>query len=167
MSKRKLNLAAEAAELTEDIEVEKQVTEELLLELCPQEFKKAFTKAKTAGQRADFLYMADKYRLECRKEVEAQKKFISNLEKWFIQQLPESDATGISGEVACVKVQKKSRPNVKEWDKFYEHIHKNKAFELLNRAVNVKSVKERWEEGKEVPGVEKFEYKDVSVTKVK
>lgn len=162
----KINLKKEAEAILDESEVD-EVTDELLLELCPEEFLAAFKKAKTAGQRADLLYKADEYRLECGKQVETMKKFVSKLEKWFIQQLPEDNATGIAGSIARVQIKQKERPSVKDWEKFYEHIRKNKAFELLNRAVNAKSVKERWESGKEVPGVEKFRYKDVSVTKIK
>ncbi len=163
----KVNLKKEAARVVDDVEIEDEVTEELLLELCPKEFLAAFKKAKSVGARADFLYLADEQRLDAGKRVDAMKKFVSKLEKWFIQNLPDGEATGIAGKVARVQIKQKERPSVMNWDKFYDHIRKNKAFELLNRAVNVKAVKERWENGKEVPGVEKFFYKDVSVTKVK
>lgn len=162
----KVNLKKEAAKVVDDVEFEGEVTEELLLDMCPKEFKADFKKAKSQGQRADFLYTADAHRLKLAREVEAQKKFLCKLEKWFIQQLPETDATGVAGKVARVQVKRKERPSVVDWEKFYNHIKKNNAFELLNRAVNVKSVKERWEDNKQVPGVEKFAYKDVSVTKV-
>lgn len=163
----KVNLKKEAAKVIAETEIEDEVTEELLLELCPKSFLAAFKKAKSIGHRADFLYTADEDRLTLQREVDAMKKFLSKLEKWFIQNLPEGDATGIAGKVARVQIKQKERPSVMNWDKFYDHIRKNKAFELLNRAVNIKAVKERWEEGREVPGVEKFFYKDVSVTKVK
>ena len=162
-----MQLEAEAKKIIDETDLEGEVTEELLFELCPAEFLVAFKKAKSAGQRADFLYAADGHRLELQREVEAQKKFITKLEKWFIQQLPEGDATGIAGQVARIQIKQKERPSVMNWDKFYDHIRKNRAFELLNRAVNTKAVKERWEAGKQIPGVEKFYYKDVSVTKVK
>lgn len=163
----KINLKKEAKAIIEDTEIEGEITEEILFEACPKEFLAAFKKAKTAGQRADLLYAADEYRLAEGKKVEAMKKFVSKLEKWFIQELPETDSTGVAGKIARVQIKHKDRPAVMDWDKFYDHIRKNRAFELLNRAVNAKAVKERWESGKVVPGVEKFPYKDVSVTKVK
>lgn len=163
----KINLKAEAKKFALETEVEGEITEELLLELCPKEFLTEFKKAKTAGQRADFLYKADEKRLAEGKKVEAMKKFVTKLEQWFIQELPDTDATGVAGKVARVQIKQKERPSVMDWDKFYDYIRKNRAFELLNRAVNTKAVKERWESGKQVPGVEKFAYKDVSVTKVK
>lgn len=164
---KKVDLAKEAAAQSGDIELEGAITEELLFEVCPKELLVKFKKAKTQGARADLLYEADDLRLKVQKQAEAIKKFVSKLEKWFIQELPEGEATGVAGKVARVQIKMKSRPSVIDWDKFYSHIKKKGEFELLNRAVNAKSVKERWEQGKQVPGVEKYDYKDVSVTKVK
>lgn len=164
---KKINLAKEAQKFVDETEVDGEVTEDVLLEYCPLHWLAEFKKAKTAGQRADLLYKVDADRLARGKEVEGIRKFVSKLEKWFIQTLPQGDSTGIAGKTARVQIVPKERPSVMDWDKFYEHIRKNKAFELLNRAVNVKSVKERWDQGKQVPGVEKYSYKDVSVTKVK
>lgn len=163
----KVNLKKEAKKVVDETEYEGEITEEVLFEHCPKEYLAAFKKAKTPGQRADLLYAVDTHRLECARIVEAQKKFVTKLEKWFIQTLPDSEATGIAGQVARVQIKHKERPSVVNWDKVYDHIRKSKEFELLNRAVNAKAVKERWEAGKQVPGIEKFAYKDVSVTKVK
>lgn len=163
----KVNLKKEAKKQVEETEIPDEITEEKLLEECPQIFLDIFKKSKSIGNRADFLYEADEHRLECQKEVEAMKKFLSLLERWFIQQLPEGDATGIAGEIARVQIKHKERPNVTDWDKFYAHIAKTRSFELLNRAPNAKSMKERWENGVTIPGVEKFSFKDVSVTKIK
>lgn len=162
--KKKIDLKVEAQE-TPDFEG--KVTDEVLLDLCPPEFLAEFKKAKSLGQRVDFLYVADKHRLEVQKDVDKMKKFLSALERLFIQSLPNDDATGIAGEVARVQVIKKERPSVKDWAAFYVFIGKTRSFELLNRAPNAKSIKERWDVGVQIPGVEKFQFKDVSVTKVK
>jgi len=162
----KVNLKKEAAAQADDMVLVKEITEETLLEGCPEIFLKAFKKAKTQGQRADFLYVADEQRLSLGKEVEAMKKFIALLERWFIQELPESDATGVAGKIARIQVKRKERAVPEDWDKLYTHIKKKGEFELLNRALNAKAVRERWEAGIQIPGVGKFVYKDVSVTKV-
>lgn len=144
-----------------------EVTEALLLELCPAVFKAEFKKAKTQGSRADFYYEADKHRLEVNREVEEMKTFLSKLGKWFMQELPESDTTGVAGKIARIQIKPDERPSITDWPAFYAFIKKNNAFELLNRAVNAKSVKERWDAGKVIPGVGKFHFKKVSITKVK
>ena len=166
MAKPKLNLAAEAKAQAESTEFAGEITEKYLQELCPPEFVSEFKKAKSLGQRADFLYVADAHRLEVQRDVENMKKFLTALEKFFIQKLPSDDATGIAGDVARVQVRNKQRPSVKDWEKLYAHIAKTRSFDLLNRAPNQKAIKERWEAGVEIPGVDKFQYKDISVTKV-
>lgn len=160
---KKIDLAAEAEN---GVEVEGLVDDEVLFECCPKAFLAELKKAKTPAQRADLLYKANEERLAQQKVAEATKKFVTKLEKWFIQELPEVDSTGIAGKLARVQIKQKERPSVIDWEKFYNHIKKKGEFELLNRAVNAKSVKERWEAGKEIPGVEHFRYKSVSLTKV-
>lgn len=164
MAKKKVDLAAEAA--GQGGEVEGYVTRADLLDNCPQDILPFLKKAKTDGQLADLLYDVHQHRLEQQREAAATDKLESLLERYFIQQLPTGSATGIAGKKGRVQLKKKSRPSVIDWPKFYAHIKKNNAFELLNRAVNTKSVSERWEAGKQIPGVEKFEYNSVSVTKV-
>lgn len=166
-AKKKIDLSKEAKKLNGDVEVEGLVTEEVLFEYCPREFLQAFKKAKTQAQRADLLYEVDKARLAQSKVADNMGKFVSKLSQWFIQELPEKEATGIAGKIARVQVVKKERPGVTDWTKFYAYIKKNSAFELLNRAVNAKGVADRWDSGKQIPGVEKFPYKKISLTKVK
>jgi hypothetical protein len=53
----------------------------------------------------------------------------------------------------------KTREQVVDWESFYEYIKQNDAFDLLQRRVNEAAIRER--EG-EVPGVEQYEYPDLS-----
>ncbi len=166
---KKVNLAKAAEEQLPQVKevLTPKQWEKLLDELCPNEFRCAFHDAKTQGQRADFYYAADAHRKEINRDAKVMEEFLAKLGKWFIAQLPENNATGIAGKVARIQIKKDVVPRVVDWPKFYAHIKKNNAFEFLNRAVNVKSVKERWDAGKAVPGVDKFDIKKVSITKVK
>lgn len=164
VSKPKIDLAKEA-KTTAKVEIEGEITDSILFEFCPKQFLPEFKKAKTPAARADLLYAVDKARLAITKEAKLLDEFEGKLKRWFVQNLPEKDATGITGKVARVQLNKKDVPAVKDWPKFYAFIKKNNAFEMLNRAVNAKSVAERWEAGKQVPGVEKFTTKTVSLTK--
>jgi hypothetical protein len=143
------------------------ITEALLKELCPPEFASEFKKAKTQGQRVDFYYAADAHRKEINRNAKAMEEFLAKLGKWFMQELPDNDATGVAGKTARLQIKKDVVARVVDWPKFYAYIKKNNAFELLNRAVNGKSVKERWDAKKQVPGVDKFDIKKISLTKVK
>lgn len=128
--------------------------------------KLKFKIPKTLGACADLLYTTRKDRLELQKQVDDLKKQEGELKEHIIQNLPKSSATGVSGKVANAKVTKTDKPTVEDWDKIYKYIKKNNAFELMQRRLNTKSVEERWEDGKKIPGVGKMTVVDVSSTKV-
>lgn len=165
MTKKKVDLKKEAQVTSNDAEFEPEVTEELLKELCPKEMLAQFKKAKSAAQRADFLYEYDKGVMkEARDTFKKYEDFEKKLKRWFIQEF-ENDQKGVTGKIARVEIKKKTVPSVTDWDKFYKYIKKNEAFDLLNRAVNAKGIQERWDAKKQVAGVEPFERPSVSLTK--
>lgn len=128
---------------------------------------KGFTLPKSAAARADLLYTIEQGAKIEAKKLEPWAKFPSLLRRWFIENLPAGDAKGIIGAVGKVEINRSEVATVKNWKKFYSFIAKNTAFELLNKTINQKAVREYWEAGKKIPGTEKFQVKKVSVTKVK
>lgn len=101
-------------------------------------------------------------------EIEAQEK---ELKDKIIETLPKSSATGIIGKEYQVKVVNKDIPQVDTendgWEKVYEYIKKNKAWDLLQKRLNTAAVEERTLAGKVVPGIKIFTATTVSLTKVK
>ena len=121
---------------------------------------------KQLGACADLLYSLRAERLVQQKiadEMEAQEKA---LKEHIIKTLPKSQASGVSGKLANVKVEKRQVAQVKDWKKFYAHLKKTGDFELLGRTLKQEAVRERWEARKKVPGVETFDAITVSCTKV-
>lgn len=142
------------------------ITEADLLEVCPKELMTRFKKAKSAAARADFLYEFDKGELKAaRDHMKKMEAFASKLKMWFIQEYKDDDQKGVIGKIAKVEIKRNTVPRVVDWDKFYSYVKKNNAFELLNRAVNAKSVEERWEQKKNVAGVEPYPIDKLSLTK--
>lgn len=128
--------------------------------------EKKFKFPKTMGACADRLYQVRELRLAEQKkvdEIEAEEKA---LKEHIIQNLPKSDASGVAGKIARVSVVTKIIPQVEDWDKFYAHIKKKGEFDLLQRRVSDTAVKERWDSGKQVPGVKTFNALTVSINKV-
>jgi hypothetical protein len=121
---------------------------------------------KALGAVADLLYATREKRLAIEKQAEALKAQESALKEHLIQTLPKSEAGGVAGKVARVTVISKPVPQVNDWDKFYAHIKKTGDFELLQRRLGEGAIKERWEAGKVVPGVEVFNAVTVSINKV-
>lgn len=117
------------------------------------------------GALADVLYDSVAARLEIQKVANAIADQESRLKTWFIENLPKSEATGVSGELANVRVYPKTIAQVDDWPKFLAWVVKNKAYECITRKANDSAIQERWEAGERVPGVKPFGVVKVGVTK--
>lgn len=113
----------------------------------------------------DLLYNTKAERLKVQKIVDALEKQEKDLKEFLINNLPKGSASGITGKVAHVEISTKPIPTVEDWDKFYTYIARTKSWELMQRRVSDSAVKERWDAGKQVPGVGKFTAVVVSCTK--
>jgi len=120
---------------------------------------------KTIGACADALYTIRSKRLDLQKKVDALAAEESELREHIICELPKSDASGVAGKLARVSVVRKQVPSVKDWDTFYRYVKRTGAFELLHRRVADAAIRERWDAGKTVPGVEVFTAVTVSLSK--
>lgn len=69
---------------------------------------------------------------------------------------PKEKLTGAFGKLGSVEVNKKEIPTVESWDKLYAYIHRNKAYDMLQKRLSTAAANERWNAGKAVPGVGKF-----------
>ena len=121
---------------------------------------------KSLGACADLLYETKQERLAAQKivdEIKARETIITN---HIVDNLPKGD-TGAAGKHHRAQVKTEEIPQVKDWDAFYQFIHKNKAYELLQRRVSTEAAKERLESGKPVPGLGTFTAVKVSLTAVK
>lgn len=121
---------------------------------------------KTLGACADALYKLREQRYAMNKEIDAIEEQEKAIKEHLIKNLPKSQSKGISGKVANALVESRDEPVVQDWKKFYDHLKKKGEFDLLNRALNKKAVRERWESRKTVPGVGTFKVTTVSVTKL-
>lgn len=120
----------------------------------------------TPGSYADLLYSTRQQRYQLQHAVNKLKAMENALQDWFVNNLSK-DSTGVAGRVARVQIEPASKPVVEDWPKFYAHLLKTKSFDLLQRRINEKAAQARWEQGKQVPGVGKFNVKKVSCTAIK
>ena len=128
--------------------------------------KKVFKFPKKIGACADKLYELRNKRLKIKKEVDILEEEEKALKLHIINTLPKSEASGVAGKLARVSVGSKPVPQVVDWSKLYKHIKKTGEFDLLGRKASTAAVKERWEAGEEVPGVDHFNVVAVSMSKV-
>lgn len=117
------------------------------------------------GELVDLLYRARERRLEMQRETERVEKLENQIKAHFVETL-SANSTGLAGRVARVQVETKLVPTIENSDKLFAYVKRTGAFELLQRRLNETSVKERWEAGKEVPGVAAFHAKKISCVKL-
>lgn len=120
---------------------------------------------KTLGGCADRLLSLRGEKAVLARKIDALEDERKAIEAHLIDTLPMSDAEGVTGRQAKVVIQTKSVGAVKDWTKLYAYISRHKAFELLQKRLSDRAVKDRWDDGKSIPGVEPFNIKKVSVTK--
>lgn len=118
------------------------------------------------GRVADLYMEVKTVRLAMEKECEAVKARESELKQHMIDNLSKSDDTGAAGLKYRAQVVTKPTPRVADWPIFHDYIQRTGRFDLLQKRVGDVAVKAMWEEGELVPGVEKFNAVDVSVTKI-
>lgn len=128
------------------------------------EVKYKFPKA--MGACADKLFELRAKRLAMQKEVDAVEAEEKALKEHIINTLPKSEASGVAGKLARVTVGIKEVPQVKDWAAFYAYVKKTGSFDLMQKRLTDGAIKERWEAGKEVPGVEHFNAVSVSINKI-
>lgn len=121
---------------------------------------------KTMGACADRVYLLREQRLASQKEVDKIEEEEKALKEHIINNLPKSEASGVSGKVGHVEVVKKSVPQVKDWEAFYKHVKKTGEFDLMSRSISKTAIQERLDNKKKVPGVELFTTVSLSITKV-
>ena len=80
--------------------------------------------------------------------------------------IPPLSGPFASASKAIEVIVTKQVPKVKDWDEFYKYVKKTGSFDLMQKRLTDAAIKERWENGKEVPGVEHFNVVSVSINKV-
>lgn len=123
---------------------------------------------KTFGACADRLYDIRAELSEIRKELEQRTEALQAeqkaLEQHVISNMEKGDQGGI-GARAKVEIKVSQEPQVQDRDLFEKYILKTKDFSLLPLTPNKAAIKERWNDGKQVPGIGAFGIVKVSVTK--
>lgn len=128
--------------------------------------KKVYKFPKSLALCADKFFELNKKRLEMQKLVDAVDEEAKAIKAHLIDNLPKSDASGVAGKLCRVTVVSKDIPQIKDREAFNKFILKTKDFSLLQGRLSDAAVRDRWENGKEVPGVEHFTAVTLSVNKL-
>jgi hypothetical protein len=121
---------------------------------------------KSIGLCADLYSDVRALRLMMEKEVEAVQARETEIKTHIIDNLSKSDDTGAAGKRYRAQIVMKEVPQIADWSKLTGFILKNDRFDLIQKRLGEKAVKDMWEQGEEIPGVAKFNTPTVSITKV-
>jgi hypothetical protein len=104
-------------------------------------------------------------RLALQKQVDDLQADETKFKERLVAELLASGSTAIGGTEGTAKLVHKKEPTVTDWDALWGHIKQTGEFELLYRRMNAASVKERWEAGETVPGVQSVDLINISWSK--
>lgn len=130
-----------------------------------------FKMPKTLAQCADLLYATQQERYALQKQAKEKEAIEGALKSRIIDELPKSQATGIAGKAARVYVENKTVVKITDFAAYVADVAARMkkdpgAISLLQKRVGETAVKEVWESGKKLKGVEGMEVPVVRMNKV-
>lgn len=123
------------------------------------------TESLDLGTAIDKLYELRAKRLDAEKAIKAMKSDELALRVVIKRLLDAASLEGGRGQIASTSVIHSTEPTAKDWPAIYDFIRENDAFDMLQRRLSATAVKDRWESGIIIPGIEKFDTWDLSLTK--
>lgn len=117
----------------------------------------------TLGKLIDFMYNT---REELRDLQKQEKKFKEQLELFeneILKRLDAEDTIKANGRCATAIVTEKVVPSVKDWDSFHTYIIEHNLPYLLERRPSVVACRELFTMGEEIPGVEPYTERSISL----
>ena len=118
------------------------------------------------GPCADLYAEVRDLRLAMQKHVDAVKARETEIREHIINNLSKSDNTGAAGKRYRAQVVTKLKPALRSWEDFTAFVVKAGRFDLLQKRIADRAVLDILEEGGDVPGIERFNAVDVSITKI-
>ena len=129
--------------------------------------KGKFVIPKNLAAVADLYKVTKDRRLAMEKEAAAVGEEEAALKKHLIDNLPKSQAGGITGKIARAEITKRDVPTVEDESAFMSFAKRKGNDDLVKTVPVMSAVQERWKAGKAVPGIGKFTVVSISLTKVK
>lgn len=117
------------------------------------------------GSCIDALYLQRAERLAVEKTVKEMKTRELALRVHIKSVLDSISLESGAGKLATTSIQLSVEPTAKDWPAIYAFIVENDAFDMLQRRLSSTAVKDRWDEGIIIPGIDKFDTWDLSLTK--
>lgn len=131
-----------------------------------QEYQTGAPLPASIGLCADLFSEVRELRLAMQKLVDEVQAREREVREHIINNLSKSDDTGAAGKRYRAQIVTKLKPALKGWDEFTGYVSAEGRFDLLQKRINERAVLDMLEAGESVPGIEKFNAVDVSITKI-
>lgn len=117
----------------------------------------------TLGQATDKMWALREEKRKLAVEEKRINEELAALETTIFGLLDAQDTRKAEGKKASVSIGEAVVGNVEDWDAFWPYIVKNKYFHLVQKRVSDPGLRELWEKGKTIPGVQPFTKRTLSV----
>ena len=120
---------------------------------------------KKLGKSIDNLYVLRQHRLLVQKEVDSIRDLERTYEEHILHTFTGDEIEGARGVVATASRNISLVATVADWDKVFAYVKRHNAFDLIQKRINNAAARERWDDNKEIPGVEQFDRVTLSLRK--
>jgi len=103
--------------------------------------------------RIDQLFLLRQERIALQKDVDKMKAEEDGRLAAYITEMENDDMDLVQGELGKISIKPVETAEVTSYPDLYQYIKETGSFDLLQRRVSLTGVRERWQEGNEVPGV--------------
>ena len=121
--------------------------------------------ALTLGAMIDHLYELRNSRILLDRESKELKEQETALKTFIIDKLKQDGSEGNRGQLATCSIIRSREAAVLDWQAYMKFLAGEEAWELVQQRVSITALRERWDAGQEIPGVEMYEKEDLSVAK--
>ena len=118
------------------------------------------------SSKADEYIRARKARLAKQREVDKLEVEEKKLKAEIIAALNAANTRAVGGQLVTLTLKRKLVATARDWQRIYEYIVATGSWDILQKRLTQTAVDLRWEEGVEIPGIEKFPVDELSISEV-
>ena len=124
---------------------------------------KATARMVTVGSTIDKLWAKREEKREAEAKVTVIAAEIAVIEESLMARMDTEETSKSQGKKASVSITSSIVATVEDWDAFHTFVAQIKYFHLLQKRVSDPAVRELWDAGKKVPGVQPFSKRKLNV----
>lgn len=117
----------------------------------------------TIGQATDEMWALREKKRALEASVKVVETQMKELEETVFGLMDAQDTRKAEGKSASVSITESTVGTVEDWDAVWTYIAKNKYFHLVQKRLSDPALRELWDMGKVVPGVQPFKKRTLSV----